>query len=108
MELANSFAFALERYFELYFSPVMRRWILIGIGWLTAAARRQAPALTWDAMEKEFKVTSLVTNASRSFSVTNVSSQPIVIKGFNASCGCPPSMLNSEKTMGNVCASQIQ
>jgi hypothetical protein len=88
MALANGFALALERHLELSLGAVMRWWIIIGIGWLTATARGQAPALIWDAQEKECEVKAMAAKATFSFTVTNVSSKPVVIQGFHTSCGC--------------------
>lgn len=74
------------------FSPLL--FLLLGgllaalPGWVSAQVGVQVPALAVDALNKQVSVRFGQTNALVRFALTNVSSQPLVIKDVTLSCGC--------------------
>lgn len=64
--------------------------LLLTLGPATASAQVpvQVPALAFDALNKQVSVRFGQTNALVSFALTNVSTQPLIIKDVTLSCGC--------------------
>lgn len=65
-------------------------WLLFGwLGFSSGlAAQSVAPALAFDALHKQIAARAGQTNAVVSFTLTNVSTAPVVIRDVLLSCGC--------------------
>jgi cytochrome c553 len=73
-------------------------WLLGGLlavlpVWTSAQVSVQVPALAVDALNKQVHVRFGQTNVLVRFALTNVSTQPLVIKDVTLSCGCSAASL---------------